>query len=113
MKNNSENKYTSGKWSVNESDNEYHYEVISESANTLIAEMTDLTGEKLCPKAKANAEHICKCVNTHKDLITVLDLIVGSMALERVERFELLEMAKSALANATGTPATNFDYMAH
>ena len=35
------------------------------------------------------------------DLLEALDLVIGSMALERVERFDLLDKCKSAISKAT------------
>jgi len=48
-------------------------------------------------KWEANAKYTCLAVNNLHHLAEVLDKIVGSMALERVERFDLLEQAKEAL----------------
>ena len=60
---------------------------------------------KVCNRISgANYEEMeanAKLIAASPDLIEVLDLIIGSMSLERVERFDLLEKAKAAIKKAT------------
>lgn len=61
---------------------------------SIVANMYSTTSDET---ATANAAYTCLAVNNLHHLAEALDKIVGSMALERVERFDLLEQAKEAL----------------
>ncbi len=76
----------------------YDYRVIiSNNFSTPIAHVYHQTNTKDESYAEANAALIVKAVNNLPLVKDLLSRIVGSMALERVERFDLNEEAKQLI----------------
>lgn len=90
-----ETKHTQGPWAV---DSSFHlYE--KDKYNIINA------GTKFLPGGFSIAGIIkdadAKLIAAAPDLLEALELVVGSMSLERVERFDILEKCKAAIQKAT------------
>ena len=103
-------KHTKGTWYVERTsviDGDFQGRILCKSSEKLGTngkpQIYIIVGEPEKRNGRGNIyyEANAKLIAASPDLIEVLDLIIGSMSLERVERFDLLEKAKAAIKKAT------------
>ena len=88
-------KHTPGPWTIDKDGRSILYQ------NPLMGPSRFLAHDTFTEPFKAEQRANMALIAAAPDLLEALNLILGSFALERVERFDLVEKAKTAIKKAT------------